>query len=91
MYHSKQYNYLGSTTGNITDQSSPNQLWSSGDADCNKNSLPSFNRRFSSSSRMQPYYLHKNYSNNSTEYLGEAIIFYHWIMYSSPKGYHVVS
>ncbi|KAL0281327.1 UNVERIFIED_CONTAM: hypothetical protein PYX00_002348 [Menopon gallinae] len=68
MFHQKNYYPLNSTP-NMSDQSSSGQLWSSGDSECNKTSLPSFQRRFPPMNRMHPYSLHRTYPNNPSGYL----------------------
>ncbi|KAK6644672.1 hypothetical protein RUM43_000940 [Polyplax serrata] len=69
MYQSKNYNYLTSGSSNVADLSASSQLWQSTETDSNKTSLPAFSRRFSTTNRIHPYSIHRNYPTNSSGYL----------------------
>lgn len=71
MYQSKNYNYLTSASSNVADLSASSQLWQSTETDSNKTSLPAFSRRFSTTNRIHPYSIHRNYPTNSSGYLSE--------------------
>lgn len=85
MFHPKNYNYLTNSTPNMSDQSSSGQLWSSGDTECNKTSLPSFQRRFPHMNRMHTYPLHRTYPSNPSGYLGKLLFFFLCVCVRLPR------